>query len=193
MIIPILPKTVLPHSTKFWNKCCTQRSTITMSKETLSIFSLILSVTTLNPMSSFIGQNLARGGQLGKCPNMCFSCTQKPVIHCLLFWLDYFCFISKLVLRVTRGCAWIHVGHFVCKLAGLQAHNDYQNPNRVTHGITACVSLHPQVLNHSTLFFCNDICLLQEFRTTRNHVIWCREWSDLAHGWLKSRVHAATD
>jgi len=40
------------------------------------------------------------------------------------------------------------VGHSVCKLAGLQAQNDYQNPNRVVlHGKTACVDLHPQVLN----------------------------------------------
>ena len=23
-----------------------------------------------------------RGGQLGKCPNMCLFCTQKPAIHC---------------------------------------------------------------------------------------------------------------
>jgi len=43
------------------------------------------------------------------------------------------------------------VGHSVCKLAGLQAHNDYQNPNRVVlHGKTACVGLHPQLLGRFT-------------------------------------------
>ena len=46
------------------------------------------------------------------------------------------------------------MGHSVCKLAGLQAHNDYQNPNRVVlHGKTACIGLHPQVLDRFTPFF----------------------------------------
>jgi hypothetical protein len=37
-----------------------------------------------------------RGGQLGKCPNMCPFCTRKPVIHCpfirlipLLLFFDF--------------------------------------------------------------------------------------------------------
>jgi len=67
---------------------------------------------------------------------------------------DHFCFKLKLALWVTRGCAWIHVGHSVCKLAGHQAHNDYQNLNRVVlHGKTACVGLHPQSLGCFTPFF----------------------------------------
>jgi hypothetical protein len=46
------------------------------------------------------------------------------------------------------------VGHSVCKLAGLQAHNDYRNPARVVlHGKTACVGLHPQLLDRFTQFF----------------------------------------
>ena len=51
----------------------------------------------------------------------------------------------------------------------------------------------PKYLIVSLHFFCNDMCLLQGFHTTRNQVIWCRGWSDLAHGWLKSRVHAAAN
>jgi hypothetical protein len=48
--------------------------------------------------------------------------------------------------KFTRGCAWIHVGHSVCKLAGLKAHSDYQiNPTKkvLLHGKTAYVGLHP--------------------------------------------------
>jgi len=46
------------------------------------------------------------------------------------------------------------VGHSVCNLAGLQAHDDYQNPGRVVlPGKTACVGLHPQLLYLFTPFF----------------------------------------
>jgi len=69
------------------------------------------------------------------------------------------------------------VGHSVCKLAGLQAHNDYQNPNRVVlHWRTACVGLHPQLLDRLTPFFCNGVCLLQGLHITINLVIWNGGW-----------------
>jgi len=35
MIIILFQQTVLPHSTNLGNKCCTQRSTVTISKETI--------------------------------------------------------------------------------------------------------------------------------------------------------------
>ena len=44
----------------------------------------------------------ARGGQLGKCPNMCFSCTQKPVIHCP--WDHYSLQIEAGIMSYTRLC-----------------------------------------------------------------------------------------
>jgi len=67
---------------------------------------------------------------------------------------DDFCFKLKLALWVTRKCVWIHVGHLVCKLAGLQAHNDYQDQKWVVlHGKTACVGLHPQRLDCFTPIF----------------------------------------
>ena len=45
------------------------------------------------------------------------------------------------------------MGHSVCKLAGLQAVNDYQNPNRVVlHGKTACAYI-PNYLIVSLHFF----------------------------------------
>ena len=76
---------------------------------------------------------------------------QKPVIHCPL--IRPFMLKSKLALWVTRGCAWIHVGHSVSKLAGLRAHNGYQNSNMVVlHGKTAYVGLHPLLLDRFTLF-----------------------------------------
>jgi hypothetical protein len=31
--------------------------------------------------TSAVTQDSCRGGQLGKCPNMCLFCTQKPAIH----------------------------------------------------------------------------------------------------------------
>jgi len=121
---------------------------------------------------------IPRGGLLGKCPNMCFFCTQRPAIHCPSIRLGPFLTLKlafltlKLALWVTRGCAWVHVGHSVCKLARLQAHNDYQNPNRVVlHGKTACVGLHPQLLIVSLHYFCDDICLLQ-ISSTPPEIMW---------------------
>ena len=51
---------------------------------------------------------------------------------------------------VTRGCAWLHVGHSVCKLAGLQA----QNPNRVVcKGKQPVLAYIPKYLFVSLHFF----------------------------------------
>ena len=65
------------------------------------------------------------------------------------------------------------MGHSVCKMAGLQAHNDYQNLNRVVcmrkQHVLAYI---PNYLIVSLHFFGNDICLLQGLHTTKNHVIW---------------------
>jgi hypothetical protein len=91
---------------------------------------------------------ITQGGQLEICPTMCFICTRKPAIHCPSIRLGPFLLQIIFGIMSTRGCAWIHVGHSVCKLAGLQAHNDYQNLARVVlHGKTAWVGLHPQLLD----------------------------------------------
>jgi len=43
------------------------------------------------------------------------------------------------------------VGRSVCKLAGLKAHSDHQNPKKVAlHGKTAFVDLHPQLVDRFT-------------------------------------------
>ena len=73
----------------------------------------------------------------------------------------------------------------VCKPAGLQAHNDYQNPSRgVLHGKTACVGLQPQLLDRFTPFFCNDTCLT---RTPyhQNHMTWNGGWPAVYVLWLQ--------
>jgi len=82
---------------------------------------------------------------------MCFFCTQKPAIHCSFIDWDHFCL--KMKLWILRGCAWIYVGCFVCKLAGLKAHADHQIPSRVAlHGKTAYVGLDHQPLHRFTSF-----------------------------------------
>ena len=59
----------------------------------------------------------------------------------------------KLALWVTRGCDWIHVGRSVCKLAGLKAQSDHQNPRKVAlQGKTAFVGLLPQLVDRFTPF-----------------------------------------
>ena len=96
---------------------------------------------------------ITQGGQLEICPTMCFICTRKPAIHCPSIRLGPFLLQIIFGIMSTRGCAWIHVGHSVCKLAGLQAVNDYQNPNRVVlHGKTACAYI-PNYLIVSLHFF----------------------------------------
>jgi hypothetical protein len=77
------------------------------------------------------------------------------------------------------------VGHSVCKLAGLQARNDYQNPNRVVlHGKTACVGLHPQLLDRLTpFFFCELTIVCYKDSTTRSHVVWNGGWPALKILW----------
>ena len=43
------------------------------------------------------------------------------------------------------------MGRSVCKLAGLKAHSDHQNPKKVAlHGKTAFVDLHPQLVDRFT-------------------------------------------
>jgi hypothetical protein len=72
-----------------------------------------------------------------------------------------FCFKFKLALWVTRGCAWIHVGRSVWKLAGLKAHSDHQNPKKVAlQGKTAYVGLHPHLVDRFTPFLLQWCCLL---------------------------------
>jgi len=79
-----------------------------------------------------------------------FALRSRPSTASQSDW-DHFSFRFKLALWVTRGCAWIYVGHFVCKLAGLQAHADHQNPDRVAlHGKTAYVSLDHRSLHRFT-------------------------------------------
>jgi hypothetical protein len=47
----------------------------------------------------------ARGSQLGKCPNMCFFCTQKPAIHCPSIRLGPFLLqIEAGIMSYTRMC-----------------------------------------------------------------------------------------
>ena len=104
---------------------------------------------------------ITRGGQRSKCPNMCPSCTRVPAIHCPLPDRYHFCSKLKLVLQVTRECAWIHVGRSVCKLAGLKAHSDHQNPKKVAlHGKRHMLAYIPNWLTVSFHFFCNDVCSL---------------------------------
>jgi len=43
------------------------------------------------------------------------------------------------------------VGRSVCKLAGVKAHNDHQDPGKVAlRGKTAYVGLHPQIVDRFT-------------------------------------------
>ena len=45
------------------------------------------------------------------------------------------------------------MGRSVCKLAGLKAYSDHQNPKKVAmHGKTAYVGLHPQLVDRFTSF-----------------------------------------
>ena len=88
-----------------------------------------------------------------------FALGSQPSTAPLSDWC-LFCFKLKLALWVTRGCAWIHVGRSVCKLAGLKAHSDHQNPKKVAlHGKTAYVGLHPQLVERFTPFLL-QWCLL---------------------------------
>ena len=93
------------------------------------------------PLWLIISGRNVRGGQLGGgCLNMClFALRSRPFTAPLFDW-DHFCSKLKLELWVTRWCACIHVGCSVCKLAGLNAYADHQNPYRVAlHGKTAYV------------------------------------------------------
>jgi len=85
--------------------------------------------------------------QLGKCPNMCPFCTRKPAIHCPFIRL--LTFVLKNLKLALRG--WIHVGRSVCKLAGLKAHSDHQNPKKVAlHGKTAYID---RFISSAMMFF----------------------------------------
>ena len=98
----------------------------------------------------------SRGGQQSKCPNMCPFCTRKPVIYCPFIRLVPFLLLFETgIMSYTRMCL-DSCGSFCCKLAGLKAHSDHQNPKKVAlHGKTTYVGLHPQ------LVYCFTPILLQ--------------------------------
>ena len=84
-------------------------------------------------------------------------------------------------LEATRGSAWFYVGRSVCKLAGLKAHTDHQNPNRVVfHGKTAAwVGLHPQPLHRFTPFLLQWYLFIMtpKHQTSLNLVLWLVRYS----------------
>ena len=90
-------------------------------------------------------------GNVQKCA--LFALGSQPSTAILSDWY-HFCFKLKPALWDTRGCAWIHVGRSVCKMAGLKAHSRHQNPRKVAlHGKTAYVGLHPQLSDRFTPLF----------------------------------------
>ena len=55
-------------------------------------------------------------------------------------------------------------------------------------GTLICISRQP--LSLFAHFSCNDLKLLLGLQNTKNHRVWCADWSGTAYGCSKSKVHA---
>jgi len=77
-------------------------------------------------------------------------------------------------------------------MTGIQAHAVHLYPRWVLskgNGTLICISR--QTLALFAPLFLQLSYLLQGLQNTKNNSVWCAGWSDTAHPFSKSRVHAA--